>query len=209
MDVNIIASLLLIIAMVLVVAEMFLPTFGLLGLVGIASFIAYIYIAVDNGFASPVDLILIILGLILILIELSLVGFGIPGIVGSALLFFGLVGSSHNPQTGMVTIFSGLIIAGGLGFLLMHFGYSSRLVQKSILNFEQKKEEGYVTGPELIKYLNKEGVTKTMLRPSGTVDIEGDLIDVSSRGTYIEKGTKIEAIKIENGRLIVREVVNK
>ena len=206
MDPTILAGLLLIAAMILTAAEIFLPTFGILGLAGFASFAAYIYVTYVNGFASAVDIILIVSGLILILIELGVAGFGLPGISGSILLFLGLVGSSEDPKTGMVTVISGLIIAGGLGFLLVHFGYSSKILKKSILHVEQTKEAGYVAGAKLEKYLGQEGLANTMLRPSGIGDFSGDRVDVSSRGQYIKKGSKIKAIKIENGRLIVKEI---
>lgn len=45
----------------------------------------------------------------------------------------------------------------------------------------------------------------TELRPSGSVKIDNDILDVVSEGSYINKGEKIRVVKIEGIRIIVRK----
>lgn len=60
--------------------------------------------------------------------------------------------------------------------------------------------------PELQKYLEKEGVTVTDLRPAGMAMIDGNKVDVVSRGEYIEKDIKVIVSEITGNQIIVRAV---
>ena len=55
-------------------------------------------------------------------------------------------------------------------------------------------------------FLDKEGISVTVLRPAGTVDIEGIKIDVVTEGEFIQKGTKIKIIKVQGRRIVAKEV---
>mgnify|MGYP000146295023 FL=1 len=67
-------------------------------------------------------------------------------------------------------------------------------------------EEGYVSSIDYSSYLHKEGIVLTELRPSGSVKIDDDVLDVVSEGSYIGKGEKIRVVKIEGMRIIVRKI---
>lgn len=54
--------------------------------------------------------------------------------------------------------------------------------------------------------MHKEGIVLTELRPSGSVKIDDDVLDVISEGSYISKGEKIRVVKIEGMRIIVRKI---
>lgn len=62
-----------------------------------------------------------------------------------------------------------------------------------------------LSGGDYSRYLNKEGIVLTELRPSGSVKIDNDILDVVSEGSYINKGEKIRVVKIEGIRIIVRK----
>ena len=53
--------------------------------------------------------------------------------------------------------------------------------------------------------LNKEGVAKTQLRPSGTAIIDGERVDVVTEGNLIEPGTNLKVVAVEGMRVVVRE----
>jgi membrane-bound ClpP family serine protease len=79
----------------------------------------------------------------------------------------------------------------------------SRLIlfQKSVEN------EGYSSAdPALPKYQGAKGVALTILRPAGSALINGDKLDVVTRGEFIEPGSEIEVILIEGLRIVVREI---
>jgi len=53
--------------------------------------------------------------------------------------------------------------------------------------------------------IGKTGIAYTMLRPSGKVNIEGDIWDAKSEESYIEKGEKIIVKRQEAGQLYVEK----
>ena len=55
-------------------------------------------------------------------------------------------------------------------------------------------------------YLGKEGVALTPLRPAGTIDIDGDRVDVVTEGDFLATGTKVKVIGLDGTRIVVRLV---
>ncbi|HAH46067.1 MAG TPA: hypothetical protein DCM07_14675, partial [Planctomycetaceae bacterium] len=51
-----------------------------------------------------------------------------------------------------------------------------------------------------------EGVTRSVLRPAGRVEIEGVWVDVISEGPYIQVGAPVVVSQIQGNEVIVREV---
>ena len=41
------------------------------------------------------------------------------------------------------------------------------------------------------KYVGKEGVAQTILRPSGKINIDGEILDATAEHGYIEAGDKV------------------
>ena len=79
-----------------------------------------------------------------------------------------------------------------------------------ILFDSARKEDGYVSNVNRTDLLGVEGITLTILRPSGTAIINDERIDVVSEGGFIPKNTKVKVVKVEGARIVVRESnVNK
>ena len=69
------------------------------------------------------------------------------------------------------------------------------------------KEKGYTAAkPGLQSLIGKTGTAKTVLRPSGTAEIEDQFVDVVTSGEYVEEGAFIQVMDVEGMRVIVREV---
>lgn len=153
-------------------------------------------------------LICALVGILLIVVEIFMPGFGIPGIAGVILL----IGASV-----LTWIEYGMMAGLGVGIILLAFvGLSIYLSIKStskgrlsrsplILKGAQRREDGFVATDEYDKYLHKEGVTLTVLRPAGMADIEGDRVNVVSIGSFIEQGARIRVRQVEGGRVMVDE----
>jgi membrane-bound ClpP family serine protease len=64
------------------------------------------------------------------------------------------------------------------------------------------------TSPEgrLQKFLGKRGITKSVLRPSGIAEIDGERIDVVTEGMAIEPNRPVEVIGTRGIALVVREI---
>jgi membrane-bound serine protease (ClpP class) len=72
------------------------------------------------------------------------------------------------------------------------------------LSTVQDHEKGYVSFDLRHKQLiGKLGTAVTMLRPSGRIEIDGEIFDARSDISYINKGEKIKVIRDEAGQLYV------
>src|SRR5690606_30627203 len=58
----------------------------------------------------------------------------------------------------------------------------------------------------LRQLVGRVGVAKSMMMPSGAVEIDGDAIDALSEGIPIEPGQPIEVIEVRGTRVLVRPI---
>ena len=68
---------------------------------------------------------------------------------------------------------------------------------------EQRSSEGYVSFDDLSELIGATGVTKSMLRPAGKVDIDGKLYDAICEIGYINAGDQVRVIRYETGQVYV------
>jgi len=148
-------------------------------------------------------IIFLSLGMLLFLLELLTPGFGLTGISGLILLVIGVYLSFKN-----LNLFWGLIsILSSLAFVIIAIKiFPKSLFWKKIrLDLEEAKEKGFISSENLEKFINKEGITLSILRPSGLALIEGKRLPVQSEEGFISKDKKILVTKIDGNLLVVRE----
>jgi membrane-bound serine protease (ClpP class) len=96
------------------------------------------------------------------------------------------------------------------GFLLLIFAgpklLESKAFQRIALNDAQNSAEGYTVNANAQSMLNKKGVAHTVLRPSGKILLDGEVLDAFTRGEFIEKGEAVEVIGTEGVTLRVRKI---
>jgi membrane-bound serine protease (ClpP class) len=80
------------------------------------------------------------------------------------------------------------------------------IFKKSILNYSELKEHGYVGVTDKSSLVGQEGVTVTDLHPTGTVLIEGKRIDVVTQGSYIEKDVQVKVTQVTGNQVVVDKV---
>lgn len=86
--------------------------------------------------------------------------------------------------------------------LLFYYG-----LKKMTLDKKLDTEEGFHSDKSGMDYLlNKEGMTLTALRPSGTIIIEDKRYDVVTEGEMIDKSTPVKVAKIEGARIVVKTI---
>ncbi len=214
-------SLLILIGLIAIFAEVTSPGFGVPGTVGILCF-AVIFVA--NGLlgrVGSVELLLFMLGAILLILEVFVIpGFGLAGISGIGLIAISLVLSlqtfviptfewewdafHRNILIVVGNIFGALIAFGVIAHFVPKFGAFSRLV----LAEAQDSSAGYTVQESSLEteYVGKQGVAVTPLRPSGKADFEDDTMVVESDGEYIEAGTPIEIASVNGNRITVRRI---
>lgn len=175
-----------------------------------------------EGLASNWEIIIFAIGVILIIAEIFFIpGFGVAGISGIILVITGLtmalVDNYHvEPlsMSGLTTIFKALalvVVSITIAFTISIIA-GSRIAKsrklKIALYTEQLKSEGFV-GVDVVQLnslIGKEGIARTILRPSGIVEIDDNTYDAKAEISYIEAGKKIKVIRTEAGQLYVLEV---
>ena len=160
-----------------------------------------------------------VLGIILLALELFVIpGFGIAGILGLVCFFGGLLlallnnadfdffwVSTDSITDGLLVILGGLLGAVLLSLYLMRRIGRRGLFYRVALHAEQNIEDGYVAvSGRLAAMVGREGRAVTVMRPSGKVRIDGEDYDaISYHNTYLDEGTPIKVVKVENMQLYV------
>ncbi|WKK79459.2 NfeD family protein [Marivirga arenosa] len=191
----------------------------------IASIIALVLYLIPyylNGLAENWEILAFIIGLILIAVEVFVIpGFGIFGILGLIITLGSLVFMMLNNENfdfqfvpaenitrALLTTLTGLL--GSI--VLMFIGgirlTNSKFFKKIALQGVQSKTEGYSSRFIQSGLIDKEGTVFSVLRPSGKVDIEGELYDAYTRGEYLEQGEKIIVIEESGTSLKVKKAEN-
>ena len=170
-----------------------------------------------EGLLQNWELLLFILGVVLILIEIFIIpGFGVTGISGVLLcvtgLIFAMVDNSlfKTPEGfnfGVLARPMGILaiaVFGGLtgAIYLTRRLYSTRMFGHIALRTDFTGSKGYVgveTAPALT--VGSEGVAHTALRPSGKVEINGEIYDAVAEYGMIEKGAAVRVTRYETGQI--------
>jgi membrane-bound serine protease (ClpP class) len=188
------------------VLELYSPGFGIPGFMGLSALLMFFYGHMVAGLAGLETLILFVVGIALIIAELFLPG-GIAGAIG----VLSILGSLFLATDNVVHMGISILIAIGVSILasiimIRMFGKKMRLFKKIILTDSTNTESGYVSNRNRTEILGKEGITITPLRPSGTVVIENERIDVVSEGGFILKDERVIVVKVEGARVVVRAI---
>lgn len=175
-----------------------------------------------EGLADNWELIIFIVGIILLGVEIfAIPGFGVAGAAGLILIIggltmamvdnivldsgdLGLVVNTILKALGIVivSLFVAILVSLYLGKKL----FTSPMFSNLALNTTQKIEEGFLGVEGKNKDLvGKVGIAHTVLRPSGSVEIDGELYDAMADYGLIDKGTKVKVVRYETGQLHVEK----
>ena len=154
-------------------------------------------------------LICFLIGIGLMVLEAFMPGFGLPGISGIILevVAVALTWMNHGPVAALgmtLIILSILAIAISMSLRSAANGKLSR--SKLVLNDTESNEAGYRSTEDLDVFLGKEGVTTTVLRPTGMAEFDGVRLNVVSEGEFIQSGTQVQIVRVEGSRILVRTI---
>jgi len=153
-----------------------------------------------------VPIVCFLAGLILVIFEMFNPGFGFPGLTGLFLLIFSVVITAKTVLEALIMILVIIIILGIALIFAFRSVTKGRLSKKLVLNDSMKKEAGYIGVNDLADFVGREGVSLSVLRPSGTADFDGVKLDVVSESTFIPKGRKVKVVQVNGPRIVVREI---
>ena len=203
---------------------------GLIALISLAVLIAAPYLV---GLAQMWHVVLFVVGVLLLMAELFVVpGFGVTGAAGIICVFTGLVlmvvpssgsGWLPMPAPGMSSVLREAVvytIAGvlmsfvGFFFLARHFGsipIFNRLILQDLVpaggpsssrvGATVMPAQGGGSGVGVCE--GAQGVAITALRPSGSIQINDQIIDVVTLGEWIETGSRVKVVEVRGNRVVV------
>lgn len=201
-----VSSLLLTIAFVGLVIEIFTPGFGVGGTISIIGFGLYFGGNILAGNSNWTSLVLFVIGLLLLVIEGIVPGFGLPGISGMILILLGTVLAMGSISIALLSISIAIIITAIVAIVLVKKGFKSKLLNRIILENKTETERGFVSSESMDDFLGKEGIALSGLRPTGYIEIDGQRLDAMSEGEFIPKDTKVIVVKVEGSKIFVRGV---
>lgn len=198
--------------------EMHTPGLGFAAAVAIVAAVLYFLPMVVTGSLAAWILILFIAGIVLLALEVFVIpGFGIAGITGIICIMASLLGAMiHADGLALGTesigracaiLVAGTLVAAGLVWLLTSRFGPRRLRQATALTHEQRAEDGYIgvdTAPAA--FVGDTGVAVTDLRPSGKVRVAGTVLDASSTGEFVSRGSRVKVVKFEAAQIYVTPV---
>jgi membrane-bound serine protease (ClpP class) len=173
-----------------------------------------------NGLAENWEILVFITGIVLLAVELFVIpGFGIFGILGIVFILGGLVlGMLPNQDFNfdfvpasqlfgaLLTVILASLASVGLVFWLTPKVNQWGAFSTITLSNTQERSEGYTSSLYSNSLLGKEVIVHSRLRPSGKVEIAGEIYDATSRGDFIEQGEKIIVISTEGTSLKVKRL---
>lgn len=186
--------------------EVLTAGFGIGGTVGIISFALYFAGGIMVGNAGWAMMILFLAGLVLLMIEAFVPGFGITGLGGILCIIISIFLAANNALMAFTSLLIALILTVLAAFIILRFAPRNPHFKKFILSAEERVEKGYTSTKDKYDHLmGAIGVVKTLLRPVGTIEVNGELYEAVSEGAFIEAGTPVVVTKIEGRKIIVKE----
>lgn len=143
---------------------------------------------------------LILVGVVLIVVEIIFIpGTTVVGIIGFFMTLAGIAMSFKffGTQAGWIT----LGVTGVFSGLIMFWALRSKAWERFSLKtaMDGKVNEGALTGLRE----GEEGVAVSSLRPRGKADIGGKLYEVTTRGNFLDSGTRIKIIQVSSNQILV------
>jgi membrane-bound serine protease (ClpP class) len=203
--------------------EMQSPGIGFPLGVAILAAIAYFAPLYLEGLAANWEILVFIIGVILIMIEIFVIpGFGVAGISGIVLMFGSLVLSLINNvnfdfegvEMGHVGVAVTTVVLGVSGGFILSlylgnkvFTANTGMFRNMSLKSVQNVDEGFVSiEPRMFALKGRTGVSKTVLRPSGKVLIDGEVFDAVAITGFIDQDTNVKVERVEATQLYVDRV---
>jgi membrane-bound serine protease (ClpP class) len=188
------------------VIEILTPGFGIGGTVSFLAFALFFGGGILAGNVGWAVLILFLAGLTLLIIEAFAPGFGVPGIGGIICIIISIVMASTTTAGAIVSLLISLVLSVIALVLILKYAPRSKHFDRIILSTELIKESGYSSTEKNDHLIGQEGMVLTYLRPSGTIQVNGDILDVVSEGAFIEAGSKVKISKVEGRRIVVKKI---
>lgn len=216
-------SLLMMLGMLAIYVEIKAPGFGVGGISALVCFGLFFFGHYIAGLAGWEEFVLFAAGVAFVMVEIFLIpGFGIMGLSGMLLILgsfiLAMTGVEKFPEIAwwnqeqyqQAFHSLGIAIAGSVGLAVAAFKFilpKSSYWGKISLEDTEMREAGFSIS-SYGEYLGREGISQTMLRPSGKAKFGEKILDVVTEGDLIPRGTQVKIIRVEGYRIVVTKKDN-
>jgi membrane-bound serine protease (ClpP class) len=213
------SSLLISVGMLGLVIELYTPGFGFAGALGISALGLFFFGHSVVHLAGVEEILLLLLGLVLVGLEIFVIpGFGVAGVAGICCVLASLVlmmlglpvsvswetGSLADALGRVSLSFVGTVLLAIVAFrVLPRTARGKQLVLHATLPSPDVAHSPVDSAPagEAVGTI---GVATADLRPVGKARLGEVYVDVISEGEYIPRGTAVQVVRNDGGKLVVR-----
>lgn len=152
-----------------------------------------------------IPILLVLVGLGLIAVEVYVVpGLGAVGIGGGVAIVAGVVYAFMvaGPTGGVLTALGAVGAGAGLFYFLWQTGAWDRFVLAADLRRDTDADAR--EHDTRSRYLGRDAVAVTPLRPGGIVEIDGERVEVQTEGEFIASGSTVRVVAMDRRRFFVR-----
>ncbi|MCO6045009.1 hypothetical protein NG895_13955 [Aeoliella sp. ICT_H6.2] len=148
--------------------------------------------------------LLVVAGFALLVLEILLPSGGILSVLAASALIASVIIAfrTGGATTGFTFITIVLVLAPAV--LTAAFRYLPRTPIGRALLGEAPKDEDVLTADPRRQLIGKVGVARSKMLPSGSVEVDGQMLDAVSKGQAIEPGQNVQVIEVRGNRVVVR-----
>lgn len=183
--------------------ELFVKAKGIFFIIGLLLFTYYFYYFITSSSMLWLAVVFIV-GLLLVIVDGAFVNDGTLTFVGLGVMGLSVAVPAPSILYGIVAVF-GLIAGFGLSLLFLKVFQPRNMWKRMALKDKLTSEEGYNSLNEsYLQLVGKEGVTKTVFRPIGTVEIEDQTYSAITEGQWLERGVNVIVTSVDGTKIVVK-----
>lgn len=153
--------------------------------------------------------LLVVAGFSLIVLEILLPSGGVLSILSAAAFIAGvlLAFRSGGAATGFTFITIVLVLAPAV--LTVAFRYLPQTPIGRALLGEAPRDEDVLPEDPRRKLIGQRGIARSKMLPSGSVEIDGQMVDAVAKGQSIEPGEEVIVVEVRGNRVMVRQATSQ
>ena len=203
---EIVIALSFVLAVISLISILFTDKKLLFGIITLILFSYFYYQNSKYNVADNMTILIFIMGVTLLALNLFIRSFGVIGIIGLILSGYSVMDSFSDSRMGIL-----VLVLTALAIILtvtiyVKLGFDRSLFDRMILSNTNSSTRGYNSKTNYDNLVGKSGLSKSILRPTGRIEINGNIYDAKSESDFISKDRNILVTRIKNGNIIVKEI---
>ena len=203
---EIVIALSFVLAVISLISILFTDKKLLFGIITLILFSYFYYQNSKYNVADNMTILIFIMGVTLLALEIFIPSFGVIGIIGLILSGYSVMDSFSDSRMGIL-----VLVLTALAIILtvtiyVKLGFDRSLFDRMILSNTNSSTRGYNSKTNYDNLVGKSGLSKSILRPTGRIEIDGNIYDAKSESDFISKDRNILVTRIKNGNIIVKEI---